>query len=94
MTIRQRRNFLIYVVFPVGTLSLGLLGTLHWSFLVMAVILTIVVGKYVAGMNCPKCGIPVGLHKHIIRKFEFEILSPFTKKACEHCGKRFDVDEC
>jgi predicted RNA-binding Zn-ribbon protein involved in translation (DUF1610 family) len=89
MNIRTKRIFLTFVILPLGFITFGLLGSIHWSFLILAYLHFLVVGKIASKIKCPKCGTPLGSHKHKWGNTTFYMYSALTKKQCDKCGYKF-----
>jgi len=90
MTIRKKRNLIIFVVLPVGGSIFGFLGFVHIAFIILFFLWLIFIGILTKNIKCPKCGTPVGLRKKKIGETEIETYSLFTKDRCDECGYPFD----
>ena len=89
MNLRVQRNLIVFLVFPSGLIVFGLLGFIHWVFLLFAITHLLIVGKIASRIVCPNCGTQLGMHKHKWGNTVFYIYTPFTKKNCDKCGYKF-----
>ncbi len=91
MTIRKKRNVLIFMVFPIGASLFGYLSSYHWIFTFLFFAFSYSIGKMTSMMKCPRCGTPIGHNEIVFFGLKIETnYSPFTKRKCFKCGYRFD----
>jgi hypothetical protein len=84
MTIRMKRNLLIFVAWPVGGALFGYLGfVIHDVVALMIFPWAFLIRRWTSRMRCPSCNVPVGWHRY---KYGGEYWSPLTPKRCERCG--------
>jgi hypothetical protein len=89
MTIRRKRNILIFIIYPLSTASVVFLAFLiHDAIVLLVFPLVFLVYILAVRMRCPNCGTPVGWHEYKIGEFSF--ITPFTPKHCKHCDYSFD----
>ncbi len=92
MTIKQKRNLLIFVIFPVGELLIGYLGikihpmiAIVGGFLYMGILS--LVGLHI---RCPRCQEPVSFSQRQFGAIKLKMPAVFTPKSCVFCGFKFD----
>jgi len=79
MSVRAKFHLLIFVVFPVGALTLGTLGmTLNTAFAFAAFGYTILIGLSALLIGCPSCKARLAWQGYL--------MFPFLPKRCRSCG--------
>jgi hypothetical protein len=91
-SIWRRRNFWMFVLFPVVGFSLILVGGYWHEAVAWLVFLWVVLVHHMtARMRCPRCSRPVGERRYRFLGIDFSWDSPITSKKCTHCGIPLDV---
>jgi len=78
VSLRTKLHLLIFVVFPIGALTLGVLSmTVHTVFIFLAFAYTILIGLSAFLVRCPNCKARV--------IWQGYLLFPYLRKFCS-CG--------
>jgi len=79
MSVRAKFHLLVFVVFPVGALTLGVLGmTTSTAFAFVAFGYTILIGLSALLIGCPSCNARLAWQGYL--------MFPYIPKHCQSCG--------
>ena len=89
MNVVDKRNLILFVVRPLGSLILGFLGFIHPTLILISLIFFLISSKIGENIYCPNCGEKIGMQKHRWKTGKVRITySPtfLTPKKCVYCN--------